>query len=258
MDTPIESKSQPDRSERELTTTSYAVLSILALRDHSTYDIARQMAISMHYMWPRAESNVYAEPRRLVDAGLAVARDEWTGSRKSTIYSITEQGRQALVDWLSKPSARSRYESEAAVKVFFAENGTVDDMLATIRGLAAESAAVIRLYLDIAGRYAANEGQYPQRFGLSALAARLLLEQHAATLRWARWAETVVGEWASPLDESSDWGVQVIRSIGTPLPISDDPIQEIVEEISRARTDDTPEGIGFTLVTIEGTPHKGS
>ena len=89
MNTPDESKSQ----ERPLTTTSYGVLSILALRDHSTYDLTRQMRMSLHYMWPRAESNVYAEPKRLVAAGLATSREEWTGSRRRTIYAITELGR---------------------------------------------------------------------------------------------------------------------------------------------------------------------
>ena len=46
MNTPNESKSQA----RPLTTTSYGVLSILALRDHSTYDLTRQMRMSLHYM----------------------------------------------------------------------------------------------------------------------------------------------------------------------------------------------------------------
>jgi hypothetical protein len=44
MNTPIESKSQ----ERTLTTTSFAVLAVLSLRDHSTYDLIRQMRLSMH------------------------------------------------------------------------------------------------------------------------------------------------------------------------------------------------------------------
>ena len=85
MNTPIESKSQ----ERPLTTTSYGVLSVLALRDHSTYELTRQMRLSLHYLWPRAESNVYAEPKRLLAAGLAEAREEWNGGRRRTIYSIT-------------------------------------------------------------------------------------------------------------------------------------------------------------------------
>jgi len=225
MDTPDESKGQ----DRELTTTSYAVLSILALRDHSTYDIARQMSISMRYMWPRAESNVYAEPKRLVDAGLAEAREEWNGGRKRTIYSITDSGRATLAEWLAASSSRSRYESEALVKVFFAENGTVENMLVTIEGLARESAEVIRLYLDIARRYEADEGDYPQRFGLSSLAARLLLEQHSATLRWATWAQQVVGEWHTPLEEGPGWGIRLVREVGTPLPVDEDPVRNVVD-----------------------------
>ena len=90
MNTPIESKSQG--RERSLTTTSYGVLSVLSLRDHSTYELTRQMRLSLHYLWPRAESNVYAEPKRLVAAGLAEAREEWSGERRRTIYSITEAG----------------------------------------------------------------------------------------------------------------------------------------------------------------------
>ena len=131
MDTPVESKSQ----ERALTTTSYALLAALALREHSTYELAKQIRMGWRYFWPRAESNVYAEPKRLVAAGLAASRKESTGERPRTVYSITEAGRRALTAWLASPSAGQRYESEALLKVFFAENGTLDDMLAAIRTL---------------------------------------------------------------------------------------------------------------------------
>ncbi len=50
MNTPIESKKQA----RELTTTSYGVLAVLALRDHSTYELTKQLRFSLHYIWPRA------------------------------------------------------------------------------------------------------------------------------------------------------------------------------------------------------------
>src|SRR6266542_3013607 len=176
MHTPIESKSQ----ERSLTTTSYGVLSVLALREHSTYELTRQMRLSLHYLWPRAESNVYAEPKRLVAAGLAEAREEWNGGRRRTVYSITEAGRTALADWLASPSSRQRYESEALLKVLFAENGTKDDLLATIRGIRNDALAIREHFLQFADLYDQGKGQYPDRFDLSALAARLLCEQQLA------------------------------------------------------------------------------
>jgi PadR family transcriptional regulator, regulatory protein AphA len=210
MNTPIESSSQ----ERQLTTTSYAVLAALALRDHSTYELAQQMRLGWHYFWPRAESNVYAEPKRLVAGGLAESRKESTGERPRTVYSITETGRAELASWLAAPSSPQRYESEAVLKVFFAENGTLDDLLASIRAIGADAAAGVEHFQHIADLYANGEGQYPDRFALSALVARLLGEQHTATVRWANWAEQRVSTWAEPTGADTNWGVQTIRATG--------------------------------------------
>ena len=233
MDTPDESKSQA----RILTTTSFAILAVLALRDHSTYDLNRQMRLTMHYMWPRAESNVYAEPKRLVDVGLATAREEWNGQRRRTIYSITDAGRAELAAWIAAPSARPRYENEALLKVMFAENGTREDLLESIRAVAADAAEAVRHFRDIADRYAANEGEYPGRFGLSGLTLLLLAEQHAATLRWATWAEGVVAGWDGPLSADASWGIKTLLGTGEPLPIEDDPVQAL----ARRAADDQAE-----------------
>jgi DNA-binding PadR family transcriptional regulator len=214
MTTPIESNSQ----DRPLTTTSYAVLAVLALRDHSTYELTKQMRMSMHYMWPRAESNVYAEPKRLVAAGLASSRKEITGRRQRTVYSITTRGRAALADWLAAPSGAQRYESEAVVKVLFAENGTRENLLASIRGIGEDAAAGVDHFQRVADEYDAGVGQYPERFGLSALVARLLGEQHAATVRWAAWAEHVVCGWAGPSGADALWGIRTVRETGQPFP----------------------------------------
>ena len=210
MNTPTESKSQ----DRSLTTTSYAVLAVLALREHSTYELTKQMRMSMHYMWPRAESNVYAEPKRLVSAGLVAARKEATGQRPRTVYSITDAGRAELARWLAAPSSRQRYECEALVKVLFAENGTREDALQAIRALRDDAAAVVEHFQRIADLYERGEGQYPERFALSSLVARLLGEQQAVTARWAAWAEQVVAGWSTPSGADANWGVETIRATG--------------------------------------------
>ena len=234
MNTPIKSKSQ----ERSLTTTSYGVLSLLALRDHSTYDLTRQMRLSLHYVWPRAESNVYAEPKRLLAAGLAEAREEWNGGRRRTIYSITKAGRTALADWLASPSSRQRYESEAVTKVFFAENGTRDDLLTSIRAIREDAVAEIEHFQRIADLYEAGEGQYPERFALSALAARLLGEQQAATARWAAWAERLVSEWNTPSGADAEWGVETMRATGEAFPLAEDPVRQVVQAHETAEGQD--------------------
>lgn len=214
MNTPGESKSQA----RPLTTTSYAVLSVLALREHPTYELTRQARISLHYVWPRAESNLYAEAKRLVVAGLATAREEWNGGRRRTVYAITPAGRAALAEWLAQPSTSQRYESEALLKVFFAENGTKDDLLEAIRALRDEAVAAVEHFQQFADRYDEGAGDYPERFALSALAARLVSEHRVATMRWAAWAEAVVAAWETPSSGSAEWGVETLRATGKPFP----------------------------------------
>src|SRR5258708_13545323 len=84
----------------ELTTTSYAILGLLALRDQTTYELAKQMRRTVGYVWPRAERKLYDEPKRLVEAGYARAVKDMVGRRPRTTYSITPAGREALSHWL--------------------------------------------------------------------------------------------------------------------------------------------------------------
>ena len=86
-----------------LTTTSYALLSLLALRPWTTYELAKQMRRSLHWFWPRAESKLYVEPRKLEARGLVRSETRYNGRRPSTVYTITAAGRRALTTWVRRP-----------------------------------------------------------------------------------------------------------------------------------------------------------
>jgi DNA-binding PadR family transcriptional regulator len=90
------------------------------VRPWPTYELAKQINRSLRHFWPRAESNLYAEAKRLVTDGYAIARQEQTGERRRTVYRITPQGRKALREWLDAPGGETRLESEPLLKVFFA------------------------------------------------------------------------------------------------------------------------------------------
>ena len=46
-----------------LTTTSYAILGLLAVKPWTTYELAQQMRRALGQFWPRAESKLYEEPK---------------------------------------------------------------------------------------------------------------------------------------------------------------------------------------------------
>ena len=183
------------RAENELTTTSYAILCMLAIQPWSMYALAKQMRRDLHLVWPRAESNIYVEPKRLVKLGLARVETQSVGRRPRTIYSITPRGRRALKRWLRTENASSRYESETLLKILYGNYGTKDELLTNIHRFAAEAEAAKQVELAFAREYLQGEHHLPEPLHLSTLFQRLMLDQAEARLRWAKWAADQVEAW---------------------------------------------------------------
>lgn len=180
--------------------TTYAVLGLLSVRSWTTYELAKQVTRSLNWFWPRAERKLYDEPKRLVTAGLATATEQWTGRRRSTVYEITETGRAELGAWLGEPSAPRSQESEAVLKLFFADAGTLDQLRDILAGMADEA----RERLGRLAAMAAEPQEYAHRAHLSALLLRLYTSQEAEVVRWSEWAQTQVDQWASAAD-AGEW-----------------------------------------------------
>jgi DNA-binding PadR family transcriptional regulator len=179
----------------KLTTTSYAILSLLGVRSWTTYELAQQMDRSVGRMWPRTASVVYEEPKRLLRRGLATSTKEYTGRRASTVYSITDAGRAALAAWLAEPGGDLTLEFEALLKVGFADQGSLDALranLAAIRDHAERTRAESQQRFD---EYARTGGPYPERLPVIALVARFYAEHEAAVRRWVDWAEAATSGW---------------------------------------------------------------
>ena len=86
-------------------------------------------------------------------------------------------------------------EFEQLLKVFFAENGTKADTLASLR--AAQEWAQARCAESLAAgeRYAEDEGPFPQRLPELQLASRFITDFYLLVLDWARWAAAIVETW---------------------------------------------------------------
>ena len=190
------------------TTTSYALLGLLALQDWTTYELARQVQRSLHWFWPRAERKLYDEPKRLVADGLATATSGSTGKRPRTVYGITDAGRAELARWLDEPSAGRANEFEALVKVFFADAGTIDQLRTTLDRIVAESTQRVSGLADNLDVGLAAPA-FPARMPLNVLVVRLQVEQELTVLRWATWARAEVDSWAS-VENPGKWDASAL------------------------------------------------
>jgi PadR family transcriptional regulator, regulatory protein AphA len=179
----------------ELTTTSYAILGLLSLRSWTSYELAEQMKRALGLFWPRAESGIYREPKKLEAHGLVRSTTEYVGERPRTRYTITAKGRRSLTAWVPTSGAGPVIEFEQLVKVFFAEQATKADLLATLDGVRAwvEDQAVGTA--GIPHEYLEGRGGYPERLPWLILAGRFLDDMQQAVDRWAAWAIEVVEGW---------------------------------------------------------------
>ena len=182
------------------TTTSYAILGLLSVRQWSTYELAKQVRRSLRWFWPRTERKIYDEPKRLVADGLATATRQYTGQRPRTVYGITNQGRDELSRWLDRPPATRSVEFEGMLKLFFADAGSLDQLAATLAAIERDAADRLAELAEVNKQNLAGTNKFPQRLHLSVLALRLHVEQEIVVYNWARWARDQAATWKSTRD----------------------------------------------------------
>jgi PadR family transcriptional regulator AphA len=178
-----------------LTTTSYAILGLLAVRPFTTYELARQMDRAMGSFWPRARSKIYEEPKKLAAQGFASPTSDTVGKRPRTTYTITPKGRRALEQWMKIPGEGPVLEFEDLIKVFFAEHGSKAELLDTLERVRSWSDERTLASRDIPREYLDGRGPFPERLPWIILVGEFLDEFVAMVGDWAERAAEEVGGW---------------------------------------------------------------
>jgi DNA-binding PadR family transcriptional regulator len=102
-----------------LTGTSFAVLSLLELLGPATpYDLKQALESSIANFWLVPHTTFYAEPSRLAKGGFLSVSQE-AGGRRRKLYSLTEEGREALHRWRDSPEVTApQLREEGVLKIF--------------------------------------------------------------------------------------------------------------------------------------------
>lgn len=175
--------------------TSYAILGLLAIRPWSAYELTKQMTRTLSQVWPRAESHLYLEPTRLVEAGLATATRTRQHQRGRVVYAITPAGRAALESWLREPAAPTVLQSETMIKVLFGNMMSTEQLRQHLRTFAEEAEAIETPWRAIAREYIDGGGPFPERIHVNALYWVLLDRWARLRSEWATWAEREIRQW---------------------------------------------------------------
>jgi DNA-binding PadR family transcriptional regulator len=102
--------------------TTYVILGILGLGEHSGYDIKQLADLSTRHFWATSYGQIYPELKRLTEAGLIKPKDASSGARQRTVYTLTARGKETLHAWVSNPAIQTlEVRDEMLLKLFFSD-----------------------------------------------------------------------------------------------------------------------------------------
>jgi DNA-binding PadR family transcriptional regulator len=101
---------------------AFAVLGLIALRGPSTaYEVKRALSRIANEFWPVPHVTPYRATTELERAGMVTAEQE-PGGRRRRVYSLTDEGREALRAWLSEPTSETMtLRDPGQLRLLFAE-----------------------------------------------------------------------------------------------------------------------------------------
>ena len=89
----------------------------------SGYEIRRAMEKSTNHFWKESDGQLYPTLEKLVKENkIACQQVRRQGARKSKIYALTPEGKEALMQWLLDPDYVISIRSEFMLKIFFGGN----------------------------------------------------------------------------------------------------------------------------------------
>jgi DNA-binding PadR family transcriptional regulator len=104
----------------ELTLFSYEILGLVGESGLAPHDLRALVQRGRILAWA-GESQYYTEPKRLAALGYLTARKEPGKTRDRTVYTLTDQGREALRAYAATPVTVVPFKSDALLRLLICD-----------------------------------------------------------------------------------------------------------------------------------------
>jgi PadR family transcriptional regulator, regulatory protein AphA len=189
------------------------------VRPWSTYELAQQRVRYFRYVWPRAESAIYREVKRLAAMRLVAGKREYVGRRPRTVYSITDAGRQVLRQWLGTPVSPFAMDFEAMIRLFIAPLGTKEQILATLEQVRSDTQEMLRFGGAVKQEFLDGRAVLQDQVHIRALAVDFFISLLTTVDSWAERTLAEIQGWEdlSP-DGKNERGLEIIAQLPVAAP----------------------------------------
>jgi DNA-binding PadR family transcriptional regulator len=101
----------------------HALLGFLNYGPHTGYELKKVFDLSVAHFWNAELSQIYPTLKALESEGLVEMNVEVQADRPNRkVYSITDDGRRDLIEWLATPAESEQVREPLLVKLFFGSN----------------------------------------------------------------------------------------------------------------------------------------
>jgi DNA-binding PadR family transcriptional regulator len=152
----------------------------------SGYDVKQFIDESISHFWAESYGNLYPRLRQLEEEGLVRRRQEQRDAAPDAyVYSLTEAGRKAFLEWMTEPAEEERVRNELLLRVFFASEVPLSATARQIEDSARTQEATLSSFRGIASGLEPEYADDPRKaYWLMTLRRGELVAE--ARLAWAR------------------------------------------------------------------------
>ncbi len=169
---------------RRVSSSSQALLGLLTIEPMSGYDLGQNVRASVGHIWSESYGQIYPNLKKLAASGLVSSKTEkQKGKPDRHIYSITQEGRDQLIEWLGIPPQAEIPRNEMLLKLFFGSLVPATLLIAYVEHMVVEHRALLESFTRIEHKeIAEHRGPEAPFWHMAARFGQFEMEAH---LRWA-------------------------------------------------------------------------
>lgn len=168
----------------------HAILTLLETEHGSGYDLLKRFEQRLGFFWNASHQQIYAQLKKMHSEQLIEFQVEQQNNRPDKkIYSLTDNGREQLQQWISKPVKISRVNDALLVKLYAGHLIDKSVLLAEIETHKYSHQRMLDTFLALEQEYleAPESQRKPLALPYLTLRRGILGEQ-----AWLAWADEVI------------------------------------------------------------------
>ena len=127
----------------------HALLGFLNCQSMTGYQLKKYFDESVGYFWKASLSQIYPTLNQMREEGmLKVDIIQQDSSPSSKLYTITDQGKKELLNWLDQPFELENIRSILLIKLFFSSNISKEQVISQLENLIDKAREKMKIFKD--------------------------------------------------------------------------------------------------------------